>query len=259
MNFDELIEEKMGFGTGSYMDLDELRLLYHGRRDIYIEFTDDGEHVTSPQPTEIDRPDSIVCYPVNDVIGRKVSTSEFYANVFRINKTRGEFIKNINHYTSDDLAGDLILIRQLSPSSEDDTNMIISDIMRDTRIRKPFERLWAITEFISKTKGSDFGRVWNRLLRDMGYIGFADPSSSGLFTGYRTPAVIYVDYSGRSDLDILPIQKHRMDPRRRVRDKVERMVARMGARRDRIAKRRTGASRRSQDSMSSLRALRGFL
>ena len=245
MNFEDKLEEAMMFGTGSYMDLDELRLLYHGRRDIYVSFTDQGDFYFQTQNNEIDRPDSIVCYPVNDVIGRKVSTSEFYANVFRLNKTKGEFISNINHYTNDDLAGDLVLIRQMNISDADTREDIINDIMRDSRIRKPFDKLWNITEFLSKTRSS-YGAVWKKMLMDLGYIGFADPSSSGIFTGYRTPAVIYLDYKSRSDLDIIPIQKHRMDPRKRVRDKVERQVRRMGVRRNRIAKRRVDPSTRNQ-------------
>lgn len=251
MSFDDLIEEKMGFGTGSYMDLDELRLLYYGRRDLYIAFTDDGEYDFEQSPREIDRPNSIVCYPVNDVVGRKVRTSEFYANVFRLNKNRGEFIKNINHYSKDDLMIDLAVIKDLSPADAAETDMIIQEVMYDTRIRKPFEKFWTITEYISKTRGSLFGRVWRKLLLDMGYIGFADPSNTGIFTGYRTPAVVYIDYQAKNDIDILPIQKHREDPRKRVRDKVSRMVRRMGVRRNRIAKRRTGASRSNKSKSTS--------
>lgn len=264
MDFEKTIEEAMAFSSGSYMDLDELRLLYHGRRDIYITFTDDGEYSFSTETTELDRPDSIVCYPVNDVIGRKVSSNEFYANVFRLNKTKGEFIKNVNHYSRDDLTSDIILIRQISPVSEDVTGSIIESILKDTTIRKPFDKLWNITEFISKEKGSSYGKVWRKLLMDLGYIGFADPSSSGIFTGYRTPAVIYLDHASRNDLDIMPIQKHRSDPRRRVRDKVERKVARMGVRRNRIAKRRIDASERgtkksNKSKLKSIAALRGML
>lgn len=262
-SFEKSLEESLAFGTSSYMALDELRMLYYGRRDLYVSFTDQGDYQIQQSGRELDRPDSILCYPINDVVGRKVSTSEFYANVFRANKSGGEFIDNITHYSRDQLSNDIELIRTFRYINESIQEDIIQTALSDRRTRRNFEKLWEITEFTAKERGSSFGTQWRRILMDLGYTGMADPSSTGLFTGQRVPAVIYLDYTRREDLDIVPIQRHRQDPRKRVRDAVERKVRRMSTRRNRVAKRRIDPSTRnvqqrgitSQDVINIFRGL----
>lgn len=245
MAFEDKIEEALSYGTGSYMNLSELRMLYYGRRDLYVSFTDKGEYYIDTQSDELDRPHSILCYAVNDVVARKASSSEFYANVFRINMNNGIFLDNISQYNRDDLKEDLTMLRMMDVLESGPLEYIIDDIMKDTTIRTHFAKMWNITEFVSKRAyGSEYEKNWRKMLMNLGYIGFADQTGSGLFTGDRTPAVIYLDYTDRTDLDIMPIQKTRVDPRRRVRDAVMRKVERMSTVRNRISKKRIDPSER---------------
>lgn len=237
--FDDLIEEAAGFGLAAHIDTTELRLLYYGRKDLYAAFTHEGEISTSPKSNEIDRPDSIVCYDVKDIVGRKASSNLFYANIFRVNKNRGKFLNDIRLYSRDDFRNDVAILRAMKIIKEDEFNQILGFIQRDTSIRHDFMRLWILTEAISKSKSSrNYSKIWRDTLMDLGYVGFSDPSRTGYLLGTREQVTIYLDYDSRVDLDILEIQKHRTDPRRRIRDRVERKVRRMGVSRNRIAKRR---------------------
>lgn len=238
-DFDRLIEESYrGFGTSARLDLDELRLLYYGRKDIYISFSDKGDYYFETQSRELHRPDSILCFAVNDVVGRKVTSSEFYANVFRPRIT-GRRINDVRRYDRDDLNSDLILLQRELRYSDDDWIGIVSPILRDTTIRFDFDRLWDITDDIARRRGGDHGQQWNWLLRKVLKISIiSDPDGTGNISFGRQPTTLFIDYNNKSDLDILPIQANRIDPRKHTRERVERKVQRMGVKRNRIAKRR---------------------
>ena len=47
-----------------------------------------------------------------------------------------------------------------------------------------------------------------------------------------------LNYERINEIDIVPVQMNRVDPRQRVSDKVERKVRSMGVRRNRISKRK---------------------
>lgn len=237
-HLDTLIEEAFeGFGTSQVMELDDLRLLYKGRRDVYVSFTDKGEYFTEAGMKELDRPDSIISYEVDDVVARKVSTSEFYANVFRMVSRRP--IEDIRKYDARDYQKDVERLVAARVGPPDLLDIFIRDVKENVRIRSSFERLWMLTETIAKTK-EDYGEKWRHLLMQvLGYTSIHDPGGSGLLILGRAPVALYLDYGNRNDLDILEIQAQRNDPRRSVRNKVEREVRRMGTRRARVARRST--------------------
>jgi hypothetical protein len=241
MTFEDTLDEAYrGFGQSSHLYTTDLRTLYYGRPDVYLTFTNDGEISTENTAQEMDRPDSIICYDIRDVIGKKVTSSAFYANVFRIKKSGGEFIDDIRRYKKDELLADVAILRAIKVIDPIDFDAMWKKINRDTTIRHDFVKLWLLTEFIAKQRNSrDFGEVWQSLLLRLGYIGFSDPSKTGVLVGEREPVTIYLDYESRKEFDILPIQKHREDPRQRVRDKIERKMKRMQytTKRNRIAKR----------------------
>ena len=239
--FEDMIEEAYaGFGQSGHVYTTDLRTLYYGRLNVYLGFTDDGVIKVKGASNEMDRPDGIICYDIKDVIGRKVSSNKFYANVFRIKMNRGEFVKDIRNYKRDELHNDVALLRAFNVISPDVFDDIWYQINRDTTIRHDFVKMWLLTEFMAKEKDNrNFGKVWREILMSLGYIGFADPSRTGVLLGTREPVVIYLDYENREDFDILPIQKYRVDPRQRTSTKVDRMRDRMAVRRNRVAKRRT--------------------
>lgn len=241
MSFESHLEEAYaGFGQAGHLNTTDLRTLYYGRPDIYVSFTDDGEYEIEAGPREIDRPDAIVCYDVRDVIGRKVSSNEFYANVFRLKKNKGEFIEDVRRYRKEDLFNDVTVLRSMEIVDRDTFEDIWNQILRDSTIRHHFVRMWLLTEFIAKERNNRYyGILWRQILLSLGYVGFSDPSKAGILMGGRDPVTLYIDFDNREDLDILPIQRFRQDPRRRVADRVERKVKRISARRNRVAKRRT--------------------
>lgn len=238
MNFDELLDEAYrGFATGANVELSELRLLYYGRKGIHIAFSDAGEYSFETTVHELDRPDGILCHPLNDVISRRVNSSEFYANVFRVGS--GRTIEDIRRYTRDNFNVDLTKLQNMKLLDEDTFDELATPIIKDVRIRHYFQRLWDLTGDIAKEKGGEnFGKVWRDILMRLGYTRIVDTSGTGIIVSGRRPVTMYLDYANRQDLDIVPIQKNRLDPRLHTRQSVERKIARMGVRRNRISRRR---------------------
>lgn len=236
MDFVELIEESYrGFATGSYLELDELRLLYYGRWGIYVTFTDDGSYDFETTVRELDRPDGVLCHSLNDVIARRVSSSEFYANVLRIDSSG--VMSDIRRYTRDDFMRDVTKLREQHLVDDETFDGFLYEVQGNVRIRYDFQRLWDFTEELAKEKGGgDFGKEWKKMLMGLGYDGFTDPHGTGIIAAGKRPVTLYMDYRNRRDLDILPIQKNRKDPRLHTRQQVERMADRMQTRRNRVAK-----------------------
>lgn len=230
-------ELEEGFSQSTVMNVDELRLLYHGRINIYTSFTDDGEFSISPVGNEI-RPAGIVCHAINDVVGRKVKSKEFYANVFRINRSRSsrKFVDDIRQYDSRNLQDDLQELEYLDYLSIDEIVEAVDKATRSVKVRSKFQRFWEVTKFLAQNKGRQWPQYWRRILMDVGYNGFNDPSGTGILVKGRTPVCIQLD-TEVEHFDIVPIQKFRRDPRRRVATQVNREVKRMETKRNRIAKR----------------------
>lgn len=239
MDFDEMIEESYrGFGTGQELKLDDLRLLYYGRQNVFVSFSDNGEHEFYTQSTELDRPKSVLCYKVNDVVGRKTSTSEFYMNVFRAD-TRGEWIHDIRRYSKDQLNKDLERLRSIAKIDGHEWVLLISPIMKNIRIRNEFERLWQITHALAYKKNPDnFDDTWANLLMGLGYSMISDPEGTGILAIGRSPVNLYLDTERVENLDVLPAQKRRRDPRRHMRDRIERQRKLMRNARNRVARRK---------------------
>lgn len=240
--FDRLIAES--FSSASYMDVRELRMLYYGRLDMYVSFTDDSSFVTKNN----NAPEGIICHKVDTVVGRKANTSLFYGRVFRVKKSGGKFIENIKTHSTDSLKTDIAAIRTLSYLNSDDVESAVKYVMTNTRIRSAFERLWELSKILSD--GND--KTWARILLDIGYSGFSDQSGLGIITKARAPVAILLDMKQKTDFDIVPLQKYRVDPRARIRNDVDRQVRLMGTKRKRVAKKDIGAFRGDKKQKKSL-------
>lgn len=230
--FDEMVEEAYkGFGTSSHINLTDLRYMYYGRRDLYVSFTDDGDYFFDGQFER--RPDGIIGYAMNDVIGNKVRSPEFYANVFRWQNIGA--LQDVRRYRADDLYRDY---RKLVESGKFDLsllNELFNDIGRNVLIRHTFKKLWGITEQLAMSTGKDVGKEWAKILMSLGYNLIGDPASVGVLSN-KEPTYLILDVDSRIDVDILPIQKFRIDPRLRTKQKVERKLKYMRNARKRIAK-----------------------
>lgn len=251
MNFNELIEENYrGFAQGSQLDLVDLRLMYYGRDSIFVSFTDDGEYATETEDTEMDRPDGIICYPVNDVVAQRVKSSRFYFNIFRYRNNSGH-LKDIRRYTRDDFTRDVIELKEMGFDPEI-FEFYVEDVTRDVKIKHPFERLWILTENLSRLNGSS-NASWASIFAKLGYTQLSDPTGTGIIAVGRSPVSLLIDHTGKEEVDILPAQKKREDPRTYVRDRVARRVKTLRNSRKRIAKR---APTRGQPKMGFINQLK---
>lgn len=235
--FEDALEEAYkGFGQSAHMDVDELRLLYQGRPNIHIVFTDDG----SVETTHDDLPECFVSYDIDDVIGKRVKSSEFYAYVIRPDMSRGQFVKNVKEYSRDQFMVDMEVLKGENYIPEDALMNIITKKGYNAYIRHDFERLWIVTRTVAELiGGSEWQEKWRDILMSLGYIGFHDPSTRG----FGQPTTILLAYEDREDIDILPIQKHRVDPRKRVERRIEREKRGLVGARNRVAKRRSTKKR----------------
>lgn len=234
----EIIDES--FSAASYMDVSELRLLYHGRIDLFVTFTDDGRSTDEPNSSEV-RPAGLICHAINDVVGRKIQSSTFYGNVFRINKTykSRKFLADVRQYDSSDLKQDIESLYTLSYLEHEDIDSVVNKVSVQSRIRTMFHRFWEITRKIANARGGRYAsKYWRRILFDLGYNGFNDPHGTGILIKQKKPVCLWLDKDGINEIDIVPIQKFRKDPRRRIANQVSRDVRRMATRRHQIAKKR---------------------
>lgn len=229
--FEEMIEESYaGFGTSSHLQLNDLRYMYYGRKDLYISFTDDGDYIESGLEN---RPKGIIGYKMNDVVGHKVRSPEFYANVFRWYGPGA--LPDVRRYTGDDFVKDYRKLTQSGKYDIELLNELFVDIGKNVLIRHPFSKLWEITEQLATRQRKNTEAVWAEILMDLGYTMIGDPAAIGILSD-RYPAYLFLDTERRIDVDILPIQKYRVDPRLRTRQKVERKLKYMRNTRKRIAK-----------------------
>lgn len=232
---EQLVSE--GFGTSTVMNVKELRMLYYGRVNLYVTFTDDGK-LDMKNKDPFDRPYGYVAYTVADVVGRKVKTSEFYANVYRVKKTRAsrKFIENIRTYDSSDLKDDIMVLRTLRYFEPESIDAIVENVSVISLLKSPFDRFWEITKQAALLKGNYWRGYWRRILLDLGYSGVADPSGTGTLIKKKTPVALIFDRKVE-ELDIVPIQKRR-DPRRRVVRQIDHYVKKLATSRNRVAKRK---------------------
>lgn len=243
-DFNQLVEEELyeSFSTASYMDVRELRSLYYGRIDILISFS--NESYLENEGSR-DLPDGYLCYQLEDVVGRRVSSSRFYAHVLRRKKEREGIIEDIRNYPVTRLNEDIQKIKTFNNTiNEFELDEAIHRITHNPRISLNFQKLWLILD--AAYRGfEDKPYRWKEALLDLGIRSITDPQ--GLLIGRRSTMVF--DDSFLEPIDIVPVQMYRADPRRRVRDDVDRIVRRLSVRRNRIAK---GVLNRSRGSSKTL-------
>lgn len=253
--FESLIEES--FSAASYMDVRELRALYYGRINLYASFSDDTDYdLEGRDDRRSTRPAGVLCHTVNSIVARKVSSSKFYASVFRINKSGGKFVEDLRGFSSEDYQAAKEVLYAISYIDDELVDEAVARVEANPRLRSTFEKFWELTKLLSG-KGSDMPRRWARILIDLGYDGFADESGSGLLIKSKVPVAILLNMAKMEELDVVPIQKYRVDPRRRVQSDVDRKVKRLVTKRNRVAKKKTDAVRGRKEKGSALGSVIG--
>jgi len=236
-----ILNENMSFA--SVMELTDLRALYYGRIDMYVSFTDDGDfRLSGYESGKLERPYGIKSYTVENVVGRKASSPDLYGIVFR-RRGSGRYLSDIRSYSQERLNEDLELLDTLSYVDKDDLESAKAAVLFNPRMRRNFEKFWNITKRIADRKGQSGDKFWSRMLDDLGYSGFEDPSGLGIIGKRGELCSIWLDEKSVEMFDIVPIQKRRRDPRRRIRDKIDREVKKMHSRRNRVAKQPTNDNR----------------
>lgn len=190
-------------------------------------------------------------YRVDEVVGRKTNTSLFYGIVFRTKTTDTRFISDIRVYDNDAYQEDVSLLGELPYVKRDHLEAGLEKIESEHRFGRFFDRLWFLTKFLAKKLGS-VEKNWHRLLVDIGYVGFEDVSGAGLFISKRNPCLLILDVKYITEIDVLPLQKYRTDPRLRIRDDVERKVKKLQTKRRRIAKKERPSYGKKKDTIRSI-------
>ena len=244
-NFNQLVEDELheSFSTSSYMDVSELRALYYGRINILISFSNDAQF---EEYHGRDLPLGTILYSIEDVVGRRVSSDRFYGHVVRRKKERDGVIEDIRNYPITRLNEDIEKIRSFNNTVGSFVlDEAIYRVTHNPRISSNFVKLWMILD-AAYNSFEDKSYRWKEALVDLGIRSITDPQ--GTIIGRRSTMVF--DDSLLEPLDIVPVQMYRADPRRRVRDEVDRIVDRLRVRRNRIAK---GVLKRSRGSSKTLK------
>ena len=199
-------------------DVSELRRLYYGRSNIYVAFTDDGEHDLGGR---VGRPYGLESWEVNDVVGRKYNSIKGgrYAFVFRY--VPGVVLDE-GSYHGPDMEEDIDLMRKMDYVNQIDLE---ESIQYSTFVGSSYDKLMDIIRRV--TFGNNMpDRLWRRILMDLGYDTVKD----------RDGRVLVLDYEDRLDLDIVPYQTFKKENRYAVIQKINRKNKRMLIQRNRFAK-----------------------
>lgn len=228
----------------SYMDVSELRLLYYGRNDMYVAFSDTHEiDMSGFEGSSLKRPYSIVSHSIDTVVGRKASSHLLYGHVFRLKTKGGDFVRDVKNFTLEEYETAKDALYAIPYIDNDDLDFVVNLVDSNLRIRSPFERFWNLTKSLVIDMGQNADKVWRRMLIDLGYSGFNDPSGTGIIGVRRQPVMILLEERDMEKFDIVPVQKYRTEKRNRIRDNVNRINKRLRTKRNRVAKRRTAAHR----------------
>lgn len=231
--FERLLEQENilleNFSTSSYMDVRELRALYYGRIDIMVSFSNEADLNDDYGRTF---PRGYICYTLEDVVGRRVSSDKFYAHVLRLSNNANGIISDIRNYSRHRYNDDLEILKGLPYIN---TGLELDEFIRkvdiNPRISSSFHKIWMIMDRVFDGF-EDKSERWNQAFLDLGIRGIVD--QRGYLLGKRSTMLFDKDLVEM--IDIVPVQMYREDPRNRVRAEVDRLVDRLKVRRNRIAK-----------------------
>lgn len=202
-------------------------LPFYGRNSVYASFTDDGDFEEESLDDRKNRPEGIVGYPINDIVGRRVKSSTYYARVFRY-RGNTKTLK-VSQYSHGRLNSDFVDVQmyyeKVNKNYADHMDVLFEEASSKAVSNNPFSILWYILEEISKTHrgSSGYAAQWAFLLESiLGYDSVLDDRATGNIVQNRQDAIIILDSSGLEDLGIERIQKHKEDMNRYINRKVDR-------------------------------------
>lgn len=239
--FEQLLAEENAspINAASWLGLDELRMLYYGRPDILITFSNDDKfEMNGMVENQLKHPKGFKCYDIKDVIGRHVTTDRLYAHVMRLSKTisKGKVLKDLKDYTDKQLERDLESLTALYTAEF--IKQYVDKNKMNAKMRFPFERLWYITKDIADNYGTHGDEVWTKIMKHLGYVGFVD-DGYGLVGKRNKKVTLILKPSIVDQYDIVPIQKYKKETRKNVVDKIGSATKLMYSRRSAVAKEKT--------------------
>jgi hypothetical protein len=242
MDFEQTLLESLdqlneAISFASYMDVDELRLLYYGRTNILVSFSNDEKFETSGYESgRLIRPAGIVGYDIEDVVGRKIGSSTFYGHIYRDKVSNSDAIRDLQSYSQERMNRDLEEMKKLRYLDKYDLEEAIFEARNNPRLRRNFEIIWNVMRTVLRGK-QDADVIWARIFQDLGYKAITDQRGHGYFSPVKVKSTIFFEERDIEQFDIVPIQKYRSDPRKNTRDRIDREVKRMRSRRRTVAKR----------------------
>lgn len=171
---------------------------YKDDPDVYISYTEIDKIGINPQ-SPYNTPLGIYTYPLKEMFKEmkgditNVPFAGLRKYVYVVKKAKGKFINDLyKDYTSKDYDRDMDKLRKmfknhpLQKKKRSDGKNIIEVIIEDSRhnakSKGPAWMFWWTTREFGSVfgKGSTNAISWNRVLRDLGYSGFADRSGKGI-------------------------------------------------------------------------------
>lgn len=232
------------FSVTSVLDVSTL-WGYYGRLDCYASFTDTGEYDRTGEIDRNIRPNGVLGYPINDVVGRYSRETTLYARVFRY-RDDSSHILNPAQYSMDHYEMDVKKVMKAHPKLEEELDEIYTLVPGQIRIRNAFSHLWQFTYMVAvKLSGGASGvnKKWADVLMDLGYKAVLDKRGTGVMTTNRRPAILVLgqEYDHRRDiidLEIVSTQKYKKEQNSRIANQIIRFnnLTRVANARNRIKK-----------------------
>jgi len=162
--------------------------------DIYVTFSDIKKVGINPK-SGFNTPIGIYAYPLKEIWkpierSKDAKTVPFagdrpYIFILR-SKNKKKFVKDMyKDYNSKDYDDDMDKLRKLYPpptytKKDYDIEGIIEQGTRDASHKNPISSMWNVTRLLAnQQKGTPLVQ-WNKILRQLGYTGFADKSGEGI-------------------------------------------------------------------------------
>lgn len=115
-----------------------------------------------------------------------------------------DMISDISHLTALTLRQPHSLKLNLNKYLRSDVDMLIEVGTKNAKVKNPITSMWNVTRLLAREKGGKSGAAakWNKILRQLGYTGFADRSGRGIIHNAEPMQCVFVDPKGYEVIDM---------------------------------------------------------
>jgi hypothetical protein len=209
--------------SNSRHDVEKLRMLYYGRLDLFVSFTDNEKYQLGGGKFY-----GVMATKVDDVVGRKptIPTNK-YAYVFRY-QTKTDAVLDANNFPSTTLNEILQAMELLTFVDQDALRNAIGKVKSSSKyLGKSFTALlYVLSEVAPQTQFKQM--VMSKIMMDLGYEIIIDKKGAYTFLNHSLVE--------QNSLHILPYQTFKEEDRINVTRKIDKINKRLSAVRGRVAK-----------------------